>query len=64
MTPASDLPLLIVAPTVLLVLAGAGLAATGCLGLLRFSSFYHDRDDTYQPRAPCSRIRIPRSQRT
>ena len=40
MTPASDLPLLIVAPTVLLVLVGAGLAATGGLGLLRFSSFY------------------------
>jgi multicomponent K+:H+ antiporter subunit G len=39
-TPISDLPLWIVAPTVLLVLSGSGLAAIGCLGLLRLPSFY------------------------
>ncbi len=40
MTPAEDLPAWAALPTALLLLAGAGLALTGSLGLLRFGSFY------------------------
>ena len=37
---AEDLPAWAALPTALLLLAGAGLALTGSLGLLRFGSFY------------------------
>jgi multicomponent K+:H+ antiporter subunit G len=40
MTPVEDLPAWAALPVALLVLAGAGLALTGSLGLLRFGSFY------------------------
>ena len=40
MTHAEDLPAWAALPVALLVLAGAGLALTGSLGLLRFGSFY------------------------
>ena len=40
MTHAEDLPAWAALPTALLLLAGAGLALTGSLGLLRLGSFY------------------------
>ncbi len=40
MTRAEDLPAWAALPVGLLLLAGAGLALTGSLGLLRFGSFY------------------------
>ena len=40
MTGAEELPAWAALPVVLLLLAGAGLALTGSLGLLRFGSFY------------------------
>ena len=40
MTHAEDLPAWAALPTGLLLLAGAGLALTGSLGLLRLGSFY------------------------
>ena len=40
MTPVEDLPAWAALPVALLLLAGAGLALTGSLGLLRFGSFY------------------------
>jgi multicomponent K+:H+ antiporter subunit G len=40
MTRTEDLPAWAALPTGLLLLAGAGLALTGSLGLLRFGSFY------------------------
>ncbi|GAA0596246.1 hypothetical protein GCM10009416_38240 [Craurococcus roseus] len=40
MTPAENLPAWAALPTALLLLAGAGLALTGSLGLLRLKGFY------------------------
>lgn len=40
MNGVAELPLWAAIPTALLVLLGAGLALTGSLGLLRFSTFY------------------------